>query len=469
MDVAMRGTVTPVPVLEQVLGPLFVSVPASSRTDTACSSAQRSVRWLVNDLFNTRELEVACLDASELDANMTVMVTDTTTHAHHCARTGEGGTFRVAVPASVGDGFAVQVVNAPDAVDDYKDCNLTPGAPLGRLIDPWEQPAKSYAPVATPGVTCTADAGCQQYRDVFYPVGSPLVAPQEGLGLKRQTPDFRNEVTLSQAALDPADPINFAPLYMLRAAAGVDGAPQPARPLLVVTTAGDDEVTTAAGLAFARAAGALPFLPPSAVYDMPEYADYATPQALFMALGGKTPNQVLIENGEMEGVSREARTPVTSCGNNYVTSATCNAPPPANDPGTCAHTLYDADWLGESLQTYGQLHAAVPLRLARQATLRVTDAGSLEQTWSPRIQGVPFAADGAYAPGAPLVASVTAYMKPTGQHDWSVGEPCQSFDATTYMDNLLGRFFASSGTDLYYLSHPASHACLRNTSCDFQR
>ena len=71
--------------------------------------------------------------------------------------------------------------------------------------------------------TCTTTAGCQQYRATFYPVGSPLVAPQEGLGLSRQTPDFRRLVDLIQAAFDPADPINFAPYYAMRPLIGVDG------------------------------------------------------------------------------------------------------------------------------------------------------------------------------------------------------------------------------------------------------
>jgi hypothetical protein len=97
----------------------------------------------------------------------------------------------------------------------------------------------------------------------------------------------------------------------------------------------------------------------------------------------------------------------------------------------------------------------------------VSDATSLEAAWAPRIQGAPFAPDGAWTPDVPLVASVTSYLQPLGQHDWSVGDPCNTFDATTYMDNLLAHFFASGGQDLYYLSHPSSHTCLQNTSCSF--
>jgi hypothetical protein len=99
---------------------------------------------------------------------------------------------------------------------------------------------------------------------------------------------------------------------------------------------------------------------------------------------------------------------------------------------------------------------------------RVVDAASLAMAWSPRIQGAPSANDdAAWTPGPPLVASVTAYLDPLGQHDWSVGDPCQKWDGTTYMDNLLAHFFATNGQDLYYLSHPVTHTCLANTSCPF--
>src|SRR5262249_44494932 len=108
-----------------------------------------------------------------------------------CARTAADGSFRVSLPASVGDRVDIQVYGVPDAVDAYGgSCNVATGTPSGRSITTWEQPAVSYTAVASEGLACTASAGCQQFREDFYPVGSPLVAPQEGLGLERQTPDF---------------------------------------------------------------------------------------------------------------------------------------------------------------------------------------------------------------------------------------------------------------------------------------
>ncbi len=468
VDVNLRGKVTPVPVLEQALGPLVLGVPAS-RVDKAsshCTGTQRSVRWLVNDLFDTREVEIACLEANELDVAMTVVVENTTSRERRCARTSIDGAFRVPLPTSVGDGVAIQIFTSPDQVVSYKGCEVLPGAPVGRRVDTWEQAAVAFTPVATEGLTCDAAAGCQQFREHFYPIGSALVAPQEGIGLSRQTPEFRKLMNLSQAALDSADPINYAPYFMLKTLRGIDGAPTPPRPIFDVHTAGDDQVLVSAGNAFARAAGALPFLPPSAATTMPEYADYATPPDLYQALNGRTPNQVMIDAHVTEGLSRLARTPGNACGVNWKASTECGAKP-TSSASTCEETLYDADWLGESQQDYGQNHPATPLRLARLATVRANDAASLSKGWAPRLQGKPMGTDMAWPGGAPLVGTVVAYIKPLGQHDWATGEPCQSFDSVTYMDNLVAHYFASSGQDIYYVTHPGTHACLADSSCPF--
>ncbi len=476
LDVALRGVVTPTPVLEQTLGPLIVAVPATSRppdsagNETQCSPTQQSVRWVVNDLFNSLEIEIACLEPGELSTGMTVIVTDTANRQVRCARTLEGGAFRVPIPVSIGDPVAIEIYDAPDVVESYDGCVTVPGAPLGRRVTTWEQAATHYGAVADPSVSCTSSAGCAQFRETFYPVGSPLVAPQEGIALFRQSPEFRKFTELSQGALDAADPVSFAPFYMLKPLPGLDGSPMPPRPLLNVTTYGDNQVTTAAGLAFSRAAGALPFLPPRAATTMPEYADYVTPEALYEALGSKTPNQALIDSYVVEGLSRLARTPVTTCGSNYI-PATVNPActmPPTVDATTCEETLFDSDWLGESVETFGQAHASPPIRLARVAGLHATsDPATLASAWAPRIQGVPFSADGSWGGGQPLVASVTAYMQPLGQHDWSTGDPCYEWDGVAYMDSLLARFFSTSGQDLYYLTHATTHECLATLSCPF--
>ena len=483
VHVAVRSRLTPDPVLEEVMGPFVVAVPAASRPAAAagpvtrCTGPQQSVRWVVGNLLTSSEIEIACLDPAELGGGMTVVVQNYDTGNLRCARTLPDGAFRVPLPASVGDRVAISVYAGADVVDSYATCNLRGTPRLVRTIRTWEEQATGYTAVATPDLTCASteaaagapSSGCQEFWGSFYPVGSPLVAPQEGLGYFRQSPDFRKLMNLAQAALDPSDPINFARLYLLAPPADWNGDPTKPRPIVDVHTVGDFLVPTGTGMAFSRAAGLLPFLPPSAADALPEYADWATPTALFDAWGARTPDQVMIDTYEMEGVARMRRTPLPpSCGVNYVspTTAACSSPP-ANDAATCAQVLSDGDYLGEVMQQIAQPHAQPPLRLARLAGRRASGAAQLEGVWAPRIHGAPFSADGSWSAGPPVAGMINAYLQPLGDHDWAFGDPCQAWDGVTYMDELLAHYFATEGRDLYYLSHASSHECLATQTCPF--
>jgi hypothetical protein len=107
------------------------------------------------------------------------------------------------------------------------------------------------------------------------------------------------------------------------------------------------------------------------------------------------------------------------------------------------------------------------MRLARVANLRAGASSQLSAVWAPRIQGAPFSADGSWKPGAPIAGMINAYLQPLGDHDWSFGDPCESWNGTQYMDNLLIHYFASTGQDLYYLSHATTHECLATGTCPF--
>jgi hypothetical protein len=461
IDIASRSSLVPDSVLEQIFSPFIVSVPAESRppdssgANTACASGQRSIRWVVNSLISSKEIEIACAPAADLDAQMTVVIINVATHEPRCARTGAGGTFRIAIPASIGDKIDIQIYKAADVVDSYKTCNVDAStAAIGRRINTWEQAAPKFGSVADSTKTCTADAGCQQYRDVFFDVGSALVAPQDGLGYARQTPDFRKLMNLVQAAVDPADPVNFAAYYMLRPMPGIDGAPVAPHALLDIHVIGDPFVPIGNGNAFSRAAGALPFLPASAATRIPEYAAFAAPDQLTKVYGGKTPNQVLVDGHVIEGQPRFERAPAdATCSVNYAPSATCTDDP-MPDATTCKQSLYDADWLAEGAQGFGQQHETNGLRLARQATIPFDPASS----WTPRTQVAQGADDATgWQPSVPLVGVLNTYMSPLGQHVWFIGDPCKKWDDVTYMERLIARFIGSAGRDVYYLSHPHSH------------
>ena len=486
LDIALRSYGVTGAVMLQVMSPLVVAIPASDRppnsdgtVNTQCKSGERSVRFDVNDLTGSKEIEIACLAASELGPKQTVVVTNLANHEVRCSRTWDhlpdgtpdgNGRFRIPIPASIGDRIDIQIYDAADAVDSYKTCNVPSDAPVGRRINTWEQAATSFSAVADPTKICPPDAtaGCTQFRDQFYSVGGPLVAPQDGLGLSRQTPDFRKLMDLVQAAFDPADPVNFAPYYMMRPLIGPDGQSAGPHALLGVDTVGDGYVNISSGTAFARSAGAVPFLAPNGARSFPELADYATPQALFTRWDA-TANRVLIDNYEVEGISRLARTPGQACNVNYVPSMVC-ASPPTTDATTCKDTLFDADWFSEGAQLYGQQHPAEPLRLARAATVHATDPAGLDRAWAFREASGLNVPDGPTSK-EPLVALASAYMVPTGQHSFDTGNPCQAFDMSSYLQGTIARFFASGGTDLYYLSHPTTHRCLAaddpTMTCDF--
>jgi hypothetical protein len=473
-DVAGTGNETPNSVLEQIYTPLVIGLDADERPPkngtkrTTCADGEMTVRFVVNDLLDSAEVEIACLSKAELGPGKTVVVTNAVNKEVHCARTDPKGRFRIPIPSSVGERIDIQIYDAPDVVKSYKGCEVLPNAPVGRRISTWERPAPAFTTVGDDTKSCTSDTGCTQFRDTFFPVGSVLVAPNEGLGLLRQSPDQRRLFNLTQAAVDPSDPVNFARYYMLKPVVDIDGKPLPPRAILIGNTIGDPLVPPSTGNAFARAAGVLPFLPPSAATRIPEYADWATPQFLYDALGGKTPNQVLIEGHVLEGVSRFGRTPAgPKCDVNYITSALCIAPPP-REAEICRDSLFDPDWLDEGTNHYDAQHPREPLRLARIASARAFDLQTLSDSWAPRFFGKPFTQDArAWKPGPALIGVVNAYLKPQGQHVWITSDPCKSWDDATYYDHMLGRFFASNGADIYFLSKPETHKCMATQSCNF--
>ena len=72
-----------------------------------------------------------------------------------------------------------------------------------------------------PRTTVTVDTTCptasvRAVHGSLLPVGSQLVAVQDGFGFQRNAPDARRFWFLAQVGVDPGDPINYAPYYMMR-------------------------------------------------------------------------------------------------------------------------------------------------------------------------------------------------------------------------------------------------------------
>ena len=495
----------------RMFGPLVVGVPAKEfydagkQKETKCTQSQISLRFVLIDVNDDREVEFGCAEKTPYaPEGGTVMVSNGRSGEVRCARIGTDGRFRIGIPTSVGDKLEVQMYDVPDAVDSYhpeSGCNITADESHRiELVNTWGVgviPEGGVDPLTGEEV-CTAEGGCSKFQNKYFAAGSPLVAPTEGFGYVRQTPSLRRLMNLASHIIDPGDPVNYSPYYALRPMLGPEGDVMPPKGMLNIVTVGDMNVPLNSGIAIGRAAGAVPFLAPDAIDRYPAYADFVTPVALYSALGGLTPNRALIENHVIEGVSRLARSEpadLSSCKPNErpVTTEDVVCHPNCTDTDTasclsgqtcvsgrcvkkpvsqddCAMALYDIDVLDEGKSLYGETEAQVPLRTGRISMPATAD--SIDAVWQPRLKGVPFAADkGAWKADQRVVAQLQAYIEPRGTHGFEPANPCENWDSGQYLINLVGRFFASSGSDPYYLSHPTSHQCLGKPtgqgSCSF--
>lgn len=438
-DVSLRSTVEGVggAVLAPTMGPMIVAVPASergpsnNRTRTACAPGQMSLRWIVPDAARIGELEFACAalgESGRIAPGDDVVVSNFGKGQERCARVQRDGTLFVPLPADVGDRVVVTVYRGA-VVTDYGRCTRAGNAPVRAQIDTFEV-GEGDCDDTCGHVPPNARIGSSVVRRAR---GTELVAPASGLGLRRQSAELRRFIQLAQAAIDPGDPINYAPLFFLRPRT------DRAHPILTMTTVGDTDVPVATGNAFARAAGLLPFIahPTGSALD-----EFATPEALYSRYD-RTPNALLVDNFVIEGLSRLERTP-----------------PMMGDP----RYLFDADDLDEGRQGFGERALTPPLRLVRAARPVVREplafvdparaAMDLAATWSPRA-------------GEPLASSLNAYVAPTGTHTFLPSDPTQPWDSGAYLTNLIARFFQSNGTDVVFYTDPAGHQCLASSNCAF--
>ncbi len=449
-DIGLRSTQGGIKeaVILRVMGPLVMSVPAreygprNGRTRTACSDGQASLRFLVPDVNRTGELEFACADVRPepgspdtpggappptVDAGDDVTVVNLRTQERRCARAGAEGRFRIGIPSNVDDPLAVLTYYGA-AITDYGTCAVRDDARVKSLIN---QQRVVEGDCALHCGHIPDPPGPSPDLRRWVARGVPLRSPAEGLGIRRQTPEMRRFLLLAQAALDPGDPINFAPLYYRQRPAG-----HGSHAALVVNTAGDQAVPVNTGNAFARALGVIPFFGVDGPARFPEYADLSTPEALHRRYG-MTPNRVLIGRGVVEGLAALGRFPI---------------------PGREA-ILFDVDDLDEGASGFGERVLSPPLRLVRYGRT-AGDAAALGATWAPTV--------GVYAGnGGPVMGLLNAYIRPEGVHSFGVPDPALAWDHSTYLLTVIGRFFATGGQDVLYRSRPEAHGCAARHDCDF--
>ncbi len=237
----------------RALGPLFY--------------AEKGALMVRTNNGHTQNAVLKVHDLPPLSPGDTVVLRNHKTGEHRCAAVQASGTFRVAVSSDAGDRLTLAVYRG----------SLPSRAPEG-CVPPREAP---YVDVTTFGY----DVGL---GDKSFAPGSPLVAPSDGFGQRRATPDLRRFLGLSQIALDAADPMNWAP-YWNGSRTMTYGTGETVRTnVMLMPAIGDPGVPIAGGVALARAAG---------------FVEHDRVDARW----GKSPNQVLIDTYTTEGTFRLGR------------------------------------------------------------------------------------------------------------------------------------------------------------------
>lgn len=206
-------------------------------------------------------------DLPELTPEDTVVLTNGQTAEWRCGAVQPSGTFRVAVSCDAGDPLELRIYHGPLPAREREGCE-----PDG------EEP---YYELTTFGQRV-------QYAGETFQEGSALVAPTDGFGLRRGTPDLRRFLGLSQIILDSADPMNWAPYWDGTRTMTYGTGETVQTNVLVIPSVGDTGVAVASGIGLARAAGLIPYDTDDPRYGMPA-------------------NQKLIDSYAVEGTYRLGR------------------------------------------------------------------------------------------------------------------------------------------------------------------
>jgi hypothetical protein len=212
----------------------------------------------------TSDIALQLADVPAMEPKDTVVLTNRKTGEHRCAAVQPSGTFRVTVAVDAGDPLDLAFFRGPLAPRAPEGCDVGAAAPYA-TIDRFG--AEVYLGEAT------------------FAAGSPLVAPTDGFGLRRGTPDLRRFLGLSQIALDAADPANWAPYWDGTRTLTYGTGETTHTNVLLMPSIGDPGVLIAAGVGLARAAGFVPI-------------DRVDPRY------GKSANQVLLDAHTIEGTVR---------------------------------------------------------------------------------------------------------------------------------------------------------------------
>jgi len=406
-DVALRTQLAPVvsSVMLGTMGPFFANCDfdfALQRCAPGQPGTSPTLVLVVQDLNRERELPIAPLALAQGD-RVTLTNLDHTSptcqrdHACATATADANGKMRVAVTADspILSVRRTAVVNGPDQVTVTV---LQPGNRLrvGVLRSTGTEPQN----IDTFGFDVS-------FFGVTYRAGDPLTAPARGWGYERNTPDFRRLVSLSQAILEPGDPVSYAPHWSADLLPGRNGVRVPA---LVVGTVGDTTVPVSTAIAMARAAGLVETTQPDPAYGIPV-------------------EQVLIRAGVVEGIANLRRLadptsgPRAALGPQHLS---CDAPADCAGDVLVDPTSYGFDPANGVDDGLNAPRLTPPLRSQLTRPVRLEDGSQA------------------------ISALLLPYLSRAGQHGFRNPQPGKAFDMDQFLANLIGRWFETRGRELRF-------------------
>lgn len=262
------------------------------------------------------------------------------------------------------------------------------------------------------------------FLGVPYPAGAPLVAVSRGFGADRNTPAFRRLWSLAQAALEPADPVDYAPHWFGDPLPGRQGLPTN---VLVVATAGDPDVPAGTGVALGRAAGLVEMALPDPDYGVPD-------------------DRVLALAAVVEGVPRLRRFASADPG---TPRALLAGHVDCNGPGSCdGDAVLDPSGLACDFTADGGIGTVDGGSAGGVGNC--TDGLQAPRLYPPlrdKLARVTRTLDGnALGTSALLIP----FLSRAGQGSFGAPQPAKPFDMDEFLANVIGYYFQTRGTVLDY-------------------
>ncbi|HPB50850.1 MAG TPA: hypothetical protein PLY68_06550 [Myxococcota bacterium] len=274
------------------------------------------------------------------------------------------------------------------------------------------------------------------FQGAVYPIGTPLVSIATGLGYPRNTPGFRQLISMASAIMERGDSIAYVPGFAHRerisCGCGYDEGTcpggecrNPVANAIIYHSVGDPNVPISTGLNLGRASGAIQY----------EGAEV-------------TANDLLLGAWVAEGVEGFRRH--LSSGENMVTYADWDD----------SEIIKDMRWPDEfATELVSDPEGAMPLH----ADPDNADRG-VNEFGEPDVPGyIPqtrILKDGA---GNPIghIAFRIPYNYPLGAHGVEFSDPRREFNINNFIENQLALFMATGGRVL------SDNQCMASGACDF--